>query len=170
MNGINIETQLRHQHKVSRDITSQELNNQRGKAVSQNFSNAHGTKFVKVENTIFSKVNEQISVISEWGAKEKKIKLKEPIVWGIYKNNGLPKMTQKNKQDLLLAHEQSFHPEMTKKYFFKEGKYSIRNPNEESKEEKHESTESNEIIGPKSFVPIMLLGKGSFGEVYLVQK
>ena len=60
---------------------------------------------------------------------------------------------------------------MTKKYFFKEGKYSMKNPNEEMKEEdKIDLFEPNEIIGPKSFVPIMLLGKGSFGEVYLVQK
>lgn len=106
----------------------------------------------------------------------------------------MTKKTHKNQQDLLLLHEQKFHPEMTKKYFFKEGKYSMRNPNEVSKEDEkqeaqdanetdlqvpkesglspgnQEANSTNEIIGPKSFVPIMLLGKGSFGEVYLVQK
>ena len=69
----------------------------------------------------------------------------------------------------MLLHEQKFHPEMTKIYGFKEGKYLLQRDFKDQEELK-EIEDAQETIGPKSFVPIMVLGKGSFGEVYLVQK
>ena len=40
---------------------------------------------------------------------------------------------------------------------------------DEEKEQRRESGPQLEKVGPESFIPIQLLGKGSFGEVYLVQ-
>jgi len=74
-----------------------------------------------------------------------------------------------NQMNLKLLNSQKFHPEMTKVYGFREGKHRIKEDLECELGIK-ESEEVQEIIGPNSFVPIMVLGKGSFGEVYLVQK
>jgi serine/threonine protein kinase len=59
---------------------------------------------------------------------------------------------------------------MTKRYGFKEGKYRLNSQKSSMKSIHPNEDDLSEIIGPKSFVPIMILGKGSFGEVYLVQK
>ena len=40
----------------------------------------------------------------------------------------------------------------------------------ESSSVQHSSLQIEDKIGVQSFIPIQLLGKGSFGEVYLVQK
>jgi tRNA A-37 threonylcarbamoyl transferase component Bud32 len=85
------------------------------------------------------------------------------------------KQNKQNRENLLLLHSQKFHPELTGKYNFKEGKHCIlTNEKSESEESKLKipqvPAQIDETIGPKSFVPIMILGKGSFGEVYLVQK
>jgi hypothetical protein len=69
------------------------------------------------------------------------------------------------QQNFLFLHDQKFHPEMTKRYRFKEGKRLKDSEIEQVEVEKNEH--ESEVISPKSFVPIMVLGKGSFGEVYL---
>jgi len=65
----------------------------------------------------------------------------------------------------MLLHQQKFHPEMTKKYKFKEGKRL--HDSDIIPDTEHKDSQEAEVIGPSSFVPIMVLGKGSFGEVYL---
>lgn len=123
-----------------------------------NFDNAgaplsHRTKLVKVQDSLLDPSEEFAPNSGELTGRETKRARNHAI------------------QQNLLLHEQKFHPEMTKKYGFKEGKYLLTNEDsKQSQEDTKALEEVAEIIGPKSFVPIMVLGKGSFGEVYLVQK
>ena len=54
--------------------------------------------------------------------------------------------------------------------------HSQSNAREQHQPEQRQMTERSELsmeeeaVGPNSFIPLRLLGKGSFGEVYLVQK
>lgn len=127
------------------------------------------TRLIKVEDSIVTPSTDCTPFHGGVSAKESKHKLKEPVVCGMGKSSHAKKKNVVTQKDFLLLHEQKFHPEMTSRYFFKEGKYSMMNPNDIEKE-KQSVSEISEVIGPKSFVPIMILGKGSFGEVYLVQK
>ena len=80
MNGIDIETQLRHQHKLSKDISIEDLNKERNRILNKNISNAHGTKFVKVENTVFNHEKEYTPIVDENILKETNFKIKEPVL------------------------------------------------------------------------------------------
>jgi serine/threonine protein kinase len=57
---------------------------------------------------------------------------------------------------------------MTETYRFKGGKAKLGDAESQSSLLSVKNTQ--ESIGPHSFIPLMVLGKGSFGEVYLVQK
>jgi len=135
-----------------------------------NISLTHRTKLVKVQDSLLSQEENNLSSNPELTVKELKHKFREPTITRIG-NKGTLKKNKQNQKNLLLLHEQKFHPELTGRYNFKEGKHSIiTNEKEEQKISRQQIIQIDEIIGPKSFVPIMILGKGSFGEVYLVQK
>ena len=73
-----------------------------------------------------------------------------------------------HNSNLNFLNTQNFHPEMTETYKFKEGRLKLNDL--ESYSSVLSKEEQQEKIGTHSFVPLMILGKGSFGEVYLVQK
>jgi hypothetical protein len=86
-------------------------------------------------------------------------------------NKALFPYTQEKKPyntNMNFLNSQKFHPEMTETYRFKGGKAKLNDI--ESTSSILTQEQAQEALGPQSFVPLMVLGKGSFGEVYLVQK
>ena len=170
MNGINIKSQLKHQHKLSYDAGIDEISDYQKRINDQNIPLTHRTKLVKVQDSLCSPSDGNYLWKAELTMREIKKKCKAPKLASV-SSKGMSRKNRHDQQNLLLLHEQNFHPELTDRYDFKAGKRWVTDPqNNLSIDEEPEITQIDETIGPKSFVPIMMLGKGSFGEVYLVQK
>lgn len=57
MNGINIKSQLKHQHKLSYDASIDEISDYQKRISDQNIPLTHRTKLVKVQDSICSPSN-----------------------------------------------------------------------------------------------------------------
>ena len=150
-------------HKMSHDVTLADS------SASSNHKNqpiTHRTKLVRVQNSISSK-NDSKHFHSELSMNHPKSRFR-----AVDKLPSAYTYEVSTPDSIVCNEEAKFHPELTDRYDFKEGKHCIISPSSPLTHESNPEATPCEIehIGPKSFIPIMILGRGSFGEVYLVQK